>query len=732
MFDGFDFGDWDAGEIKDLTDIEKEIDNLTKQLLDAKKVYYTSSDSIMSDYEFDSKLRHLEELEKEYPQFKHKKTPTEIVGSDPDLNLFDNIAHIKQMFSLSDVFDYNELKEWYDRFLKDTKTKEGELEFSAEGKIDGVAVDLVYQNGELVRAASRGDGVVGESILDNVLTMECIPRLLHKSKAYIVPKLLEIRGEIYMPLQDFVNLNLEIETENLNFSKKDKPIEFANPRNAANGTVRQLNIDSIKDQKRVIKFYAHGIGAFDGPWIPKTQSEYYLALEEWGIPVSKNRKIIRNFKDFVSFIEQLLPYKEKYDSVSESIEIDRELDLTEVERDLVQAKNLQKQKKENDDNVQISDGELQKLLTSNTNNPNWKNFVNKRIDKLKNIEIPDECEHGIDGVVFKANLFSVQNELGETQKYPRWAIAYKFPPPSKWTELLAINYEVGKTGRLTPLASLKPVKLQGSTIAKATLNNFDEIERKDIRIGGKVRVIKSGDIIPKIIEVAKNKEFPKYVRPQVCPSCGAELVLDTEDSADLRCSDPEHCVGQLKQRLKYIVSRSCFDIQALGIKNIESLVGDDDYDTETKFVKNVMFDLLNNWEGVESEQRYIMKSESELFDLTYSKLVTVPALSTKNNLDNKTVNEILKQIEKAKTQPLWRVLLGLNILRLGKSAAQKLSKKFNDLDSIKDASIEDISEISGVGEVLGENVWEFFHTSDNQWRRDILEGWLNSGLRIEG
>ena len=450
--------------------------------------YYVDDAPVSSDAAYDARLRCLQRLESAFPQLDTPQSPTHRVGGTFS-NEFASVRHPSRMMSLDDVFSYDELRAWYNSVLRDLDWPEGKpLPMTCEIKIDGLALNLIYRNGVLVQGLTRGDGVTGEDITMNVRTFQSIPATLHGPEGDI-PELVEIRGEVFMRWDDFRALNARNEDEG-------KP-PFANPRNAAAGSLRQK--DPRITASRHLSFYAHGIGELQwGEGRPvdvadevHDQSEAYALYERWGIPVSPHTREVTNFDEIIEMIE----YYERH-----------------------------------------------------------------RYD----------IEHALDGIVVKVDDLALQRRLGATSRAPRWAIAYKYPPEEVNTELLNIIVQVGRTGRVTPVAILKPVYVAGSTVSRTTLHNAYEVKRKGILIGDTVVVRKAGDVIPELVgpvtarRKGREDELREFVMPTHCPSCGTLLRPMKEGDKDLRCPNAESCPAQLTERIINLASRKAFDIEHLG------------------------------------------------------------------------------------------------------------------------------------------------------------------------
>ena len=614
---------------------------LVEQIEEARRQYYLLDSPTISDDEYDKAFRELEKLEEKYPELVTQDSPTQSVGGEAS-ELFEPVEHKVRMMSLEDVFDDEELEEWANRVKKTTQNLP---ETICELKVDGLALNLLYVDGKLTKVATRGDGRVGEDVTYNTQFISSIPRIL-KTKSSKIPNLIEVRGEIYFDLNDFDQLNNEV--------MDSGRTPFANPRNAAAGTIRQrvdkreeelaLAKNEKKSEQRIeklkqefdrsisslsrLKLIVHGIGALEGLEF-KTQSQAYELLGNLGLPVATTTKVTKDLNSVKKFIQEF--------------------------------------------------GEKRRNLS-----------------------------HEIDGVVVKVNDLEIQKKLGATSRTPRWAVAYKYPPEVVRTKLLDIEVNVGRTGRVTPFAVMQPIKVAGSTVSMATLHNQQEIERKGVLIGDTVYLRKAGDVIPEIvgpvIELRTGAE-KKFSMPAKCPECGTKLAPAKEADVDLRCSNARTCPAQLRERLFHVGSRGALDVEGLGAKSAAALLNDK-----------------------------ILKDEGDLFDLTAKDLevsdyfTRAPAKNETKRVLNKNGEELLSQLQAAKSRPLWRVLVALSIRHVGPTAAQALSREFKSIENIANAKIEKLSEVSGVGEVIGIAVKEWF---SEDWHKEIVGKWARAGVRMK-
>ena len=605
-------------------DVRAEYGSLVATVNKARHEYYVADSPTLSDAEYDKLYHRLLDLEALYPQLVTADSPSRQVGGVAS-KAFAPVKHLSRMYSLEDVFSFDELTRW---FTKTTRTLELEG-YSVPGwltevKIDGLAVNLLYRDGVLERAATRGDGTTGEDVTHNVMTIKNVP---HRLDGTGYPDVLEVRGEVFIASQDFRVLN-----ESMVASGK---APFANPRNAAAGSLRQK--DASITASRPLSMFVHGVGA-TGSLGVKAQSEIYALLEGWGLPVS--------------------PY-------------------TEVQPDLEQVFE----------------------------------FIRKFGERRH------ELIHEIDGIVVKVDSFDVQDALGYTSRVPRWAVAYKYPPEEVHTKLLDIRVDVGRTGRVTPYAVMEPVFVSGSTVERATLHNQDVVKSKGVLIGDTVVLRKAGDVVPEIVapvvQLRDGSEVP-FVMPSVCPSCGAVLAPAKVGDVDLRCSKPMSCPAQLMARLHYAGSRAALDIDALGIETARALV------------------------TAEPGERPVLESEAGLFDVTLEDLgkntlarnyfLTKPTAAQPDGKPTKTALSLISEIEKAKAQPLWRVLVALSIRHVGATAARALVAEFKTMDSIRVATREELAAVEGIGTTIADSIISWFFVD---WHVEIIERWANSGVQME-
>ncbi|MDT7738023.1 MAG: ligase [Mycobacterium sp.] len=570
--------------------------------------YYVRDAPIISDADFDVMLRSLAALEDEHPELRTPDSPTQLVGGAGFATDFASADHLERMLSLDNVFSAEEFELWAARVRGDVGA---EVPFLCELKIDGVALALVYRNGRLVRAATRGDGRTGEDVTLNARTIDNVPERLTPSDDHPVPDVLEVRGEVFFRLADFEALNAAL--------VEDGKTPFANPRNSAAGSLRQK--DPAVTARRKLRMICHGLGHIEG-YRPATLHDAYLALTAWGLPVSDHTTRVQN-----------------------------------------------------------AAGALERIAY-------WG-------------EHRHDVDHEIDGVVVKIDDVALQRRLGSTSRAPRWAIAYKYPPQEVQTKLLDIRVNVGRTGRVTPFAFMTPVTVAGSTVGLATLHNAAEVKRKGVLIGDTVVIRKAGDVIPEVlgpvVDLRDGSEH-EFVMPTTCPECGTPLAPAKEGDADIRCPNSRSCPAQLRERVFHVAGRGAFDIEGLG------------YEAAIALLKA---DVIND--------------EGDLFGLSEDDLLRTELFTTKSGALSANGKRLLANLDTAKKQPLWRVLVALSIRHVGPTAARALATEFGSLDAITAASTEQLAAAEGVGPTIAAAVTEWF-TVD--WHRAIVDKWRSAGVRM--
>ncbi|CAN2213754.1 Lig NAD-dependent DNA ligase (contains BRCT domain type II) [Candidatus Nanopelagicaceae bacterium] len=576
---------------------------LTQEIRDHQFKYYVLDAPSITDAQFDALLKELQVLEAKHPELLEPDSPSLGVGGG-FATTFEQHDHIEKMMSLDNVFDGDELAAWFDRVEKESP----QPEYLCELKVDGLAINLLYQDGQLVRALTRGNGVTGEDVTLNVKTIKGLPHNLTGKK---IPTLIEVRGEVFLPVAAFNQLNEELE-------EAGKPL-FANPRNCAAGSLRQK--DPRVTASRPLDVVVHGIGASEGISL-SSQSDAYAQLKALGLPTSARFKVCRSRKEVLAYIE---------------------------------------------------------------------NYNLHRHD----------VEHEIDGVVIKVDQIAEQKKLGFTSRAPKWAIAYKYPPEEVTTKLLDIKVSVGRTGRVTPFAFMEPVKVAGSTVTNATLHNQEEIERKGVLIGDTVIIRKAGDVIPEVLGPVLDRRTGKekaFVMPTQCPECGSDLRAITEGDVDIRCPNTRSCPAQLRERIYYIGSRAALDIDVLGYEAAVALLQDK-----------------------------IITDEADIFSLTQDQLMKSEFFTKKDGSKGKNLEKLLAALDEAKTRPLWRTIVALSIRHVGPTAAQALATHFGSMQAISEASVAELADIDGVGDVIAQSIVEWFEID---WHRNIISSWTKAGVAM--
>lgn len=576
------------------SEAKSRVSELREMISHHNSLYYDDAAPEISDREFDALLRELSDLEKAFPALAEESSPTQTVGGQA-LEAFVPARHIVPMQSLDNTYSPDEVREFVTRIQKLAENRR--IHFTIEPKVDGVAISLLYEKGHLVRAATRGDGTTGDDVTQNVMTIANIPHRLHGCP----PDQVEVRGEIYLPKTIFAQLNQERDEEGLP--------AFANPRNAAAGSLKQLDPAIAARRKLAAVFY--GVGAWSGE-LPPTGRDMFTLMQNWGLPIS-----------------------EKILEASDS------------------------------DSVITAIHEMGTLRHG---------FV-----------------YDTDGAVIKLDSLVLRREFGSTSKAPRWAIAYKYEPERAETKLLDITVQVGRTGTLTPVAELQPVFVSGSTVARATLHNEEEIQRKDLRIGDIVLIEKAGEVIPAVVESRKDKRDGTeriFHMPTTCPSCGSQVH---KDGVAWKCTHPS-CSAQIRRRIEYFASRQAMDIEGLG----EALVG--------QLVDAGMLQGIADIYGLQKD-----------------------ALLALERMGEKSASNLLSAIDESRSRPLWRLLNGLGIPHVGVTSARDLAQHFHTLDALASATEETLLSIHSIGEIMASAIYKWFKNPENLL---LIESLRNSGLNF--
>jgi DNA ligase (NAD+) len=611
--------------------LDKKVVDRVAELVDAinqhRAAYYQSNTSLISDADYDKLMRELEQLESKYPELITGDSPTQTVGGEAS-QTFAPVEHLERMMSLDNVFSSEELDAWLE--------KTGGGPFLCELKIDGLAINLRYEKGKLVSAATRGDGAVGEDVTRNVMTVKGIPHTLTGKNH---PDLVEVRGEVFYSLADFAKLNQSL----IDAGKAP----FANPRNSASGSLRQK--DSSVTASRPLQMIVHGIGA----WVDKgvvSQSELYAHLKSWGLPTSSRYQVLHSAKDVKKYIAD---YEAKRHTL----------------------------------------------------------------------------EHEIDGVVVKVDELARQQTLGFTSRAPRWAIAYKYPPEQVNTKLLDIKVSIGRTGRATPYAVLEPVRVAGSEVEFATLHNQEVVAAKGILLGDTVVLRKAGDVIPEIlgpVVALRDGTEKKFVMPKNCPDCGSKLAPAQDGDVDLRCPNAKSCPAQLRERIAYIGSRSALDIEALGFVTAVALTQPLEpkvppVRSEADLFNLKLEDLLPIKSQVVDSDTGAVKLDSD------GKQKVVEYFRKKDGSPATVATKLLEELEKAKSQPAWRVLVSLSIRHVGPVAARSLMNSFGSIEKIFAASEVELASVDGVGAVVAKTIKEWIAVD---WHQEIVQAWKKAGVNF--
>ena len=580
------------------TGIKKRYEELKDLIRKYNERYYEKNESLVTDYEYDMLLKEMESIEKEYPELKDTVSVTEKVGGRAS-GKFSKVVHKVPMLSLSNTYNIGEIED-FDKRIKKVIGEDQKIEYVLELKLDGLSISIQYENGRLVRGITRGDGEIGEDVTENIMQIDSIPQILKE------PVTLEVRGEIVLPISNFNKVNKMREEAGEDV--------FANPRNAASGTIRQLESSIVKD--RGLDCYLYFLVNAQNYNLQK-HSDSIKYLEKLGF---KTTKVFEIYKDF-SLLEKAI---EKW----------------HVER--------------------------------------------------------ERLDFETDGLVIKLDEFAYYSALGSTTKSPRWAIAYKFPAEKAKTKLLDITFQVGRTGVITPVAELEPVELSGSVVRRASLHNFDEIKRKDIKIGDFVYIEKAAEIIPQVIEpvISERTGSEKEIEmPESCPSCGHKLIK-IEDQVAIKCINPA-CPEIIKRKIEYFVSRDAMNITGLGEKIIEKFI-------ELGKIKDIV--------DIYSLHEY--REELEKLE----------------KMGKKSVDNLLNSIEESKKREYSKVLYSLGIPFVGKFTANLLAKEFLNIDNLKSKETEDLLEVKGIGDKVAKSV-NMFLNDENNW--NLISKLKETGLQFE-
>lgn len=571
-----------------MNSVAKKIETLRAQIRKHDYSYYVLDDPSVPDAEYDRLMRDLIKLEQQAPDLITSDSPTQRVSGTP-LDAFKQVKHIVPMLSLSNVFSIEEL-EAFNKRVMDKLGVDKPIEYNAEPKLDGLAVSIVYKKGVLVQAATRGDGATGEDITENVRTIRSVPLRLEGKGA---PSILEVRGEVFISKHGFAHMN--------EHARKHGNKEFVNPRNAAAGSLRQL--DAKLTAQRPLEMFCYGVGQVDGGKLSNNHNKMLKQLKTWGLRVCPLVKLVKGVQGCWDYYEKIH-------------------------------------------------------------------------------ELRDQLDYEIDGIVYKVNNKTFQEKLGFVSRAPRWATAHKFPAQEEITTINEVEFQVGRTGAITPVAKLEPVFVGGVTVSNATLHNMDEVARKDVRVGDTVIIRRAGDVIPEVVKVVLERRVKgarKIKLPKKCPQCGAEIVR-VEGEAVARCIAGFVCPAQRKGALKHYASRNAMDIEGLGDKLIDQLV-------EQKIVENLI----------------------DIYQLDEATLSNLERMGTKSALN------LLAAIEKSKMTEMPKFIYGLGIREVGEATALALAEYFEyDLARLMRADEEELQAVPDVGPVVAGHIHQFFSHQGNQ------------------
>ncbi|MFP5251591.1 MAG: NAD-dependent DNA ligase LigA [Actinomycetes bacterium] len=669
-----------------LSDANARAQELRSQIEEASAAYYDRDQSLIDDATYDALVQELDALEREHPELQSQDSPTQAVQGGTGGGL-PTIEHRERMLSLDNVFSVDELREWCAKAVAAAGRR---VRWLTELKIDGLAVSLRYEHGELTSAATRGDGRVGEVVTVNALRVAGVPERLAGSGH---PALVEVRGEVFIPVEAFERLNAlqaelrgrSVEEDRAKHARRPAPGRaefdeeraaeraarrfpaFANPRNAASGGLRQqlekktgLEREAGEERIAALAMYVHGFGAWPDPPVA-AQSEVYGLLADWGLPTSPHVEVLEGIDDVVAYVERF--------------------------------------------------GERRHAV-----------------------------EHQLDGIVVKVDELALHDELGQTSRAPRWAIAYKYPPEEVHTKLLDIVVSVGRTGRATPYANMEPVHVAGSVVRQATLHNQDVVRVKGVLIGDTVVLRKAGDVIPEVlgpvVELRDGTER-EFVMPTACPECGTTLRPMKAGDVDLRCPNAKDCPAQVRGRVEHIGSRGALDVEALGEVTAAALTQPSVPAEPPLATEAGLFALtLEQLVPIEVVVRDAETGQPKLDD-EGAPVVRRPFQRAASAAERKAGAEgpqpskqaetLLAELERAKTKDLWRQLVSLNIRHVGPVAARALADWFGSLAAIEAATPEELAEVEGVGPTIAEAVVEWLAVD---WHQEIVRAWRDAGVRF--
>lgn len=586
-------------DVQPNAELLKEVAQLRAEIDQHNYRYYVQDHPSISDAQFDCLFQRLKHIELDHPELITSDSPTQRVGSQP-ISSFAEVKHEMAMLSLDNAFSEEDIRDFDLRIRQRLSNESLQISYACEPKLDGIAVSLLYENGVLVRGATRGDGTTGENITHNVRTIASIPLRLFGQG---IPERLEVRGEIYMPKAGFSTLN-----ERAN-AKGEKT--FVNPRNAAAGSLRQL--DARITATRPLEMCCYGIGVFSGGEMPNTHVESMQQLNRWGFKISRYLELVEGADGCLSYYQQM-------------------------------------------------------------------------------VELRNGLPYEIDGLVFKVNEYSLQQHLGFVSRYPRWAIAHKFPAQEEITQVENIEFQVGRTGAITPVARLKPIFVGGVTVSNATLHNMDEISRLGLKVKDWVIVRRAGEVIPKVVSVVIDQrpvDAVDVVFPEVCPVCGAD-VERIEGEAIARCSGGLSCSAQRKEALRHYASRKAMDIEGLGTKLIDALV-----------------------------DKELLNSIADIYQLKHQDIADL------DRMGEKSADNLLLAIDKSKSTNLAHFIYSLGIREVGEATARNLANSFGDIDGLIEASEEQLLAVSDVGGIVAHHIRTFFQQPHNL---EVIRGLRDAGV----